>query len=74
MTGPPRSSFIPSGGVHDAHRNSFLPTGNVDSDLHHGTKLKGQASTKTKRSGAMPIGKGKTGAPGKGSLRKITPK
>lgn len=75
-----KSSFIPGGdNVQPSERNSFLGEAEGDNTpvkrahKSRASKVRGQATIAEKRSGAMPIGKGKTSAPGKGSMKRITP-
>lgn len=69
-----KSSFIPGGNVQNSHRNSFLGVAEGDNvQLDKSRKPPSSRSSKPKRSGAMPIGKGKTSTPRRGSMKKITP-
>ena len=73
-----KSSFIPGGGVQNSHRNKFLGVAEgdnkmLDSNASRAQNVRGDASTKRKRTGVNSIGRTPRSAPGKGSLGKITP-
>jgi hypothetical protein len=74
-----KSSFIPGGdSVQPSQRNTFLGVaeGEHPQKSKHANKasrVRGQATTAKKRTGVGSIGKQKGSAPGKGSMKKITP-
>lgn len=74
-----KSSFIPGGdNVQPSERNKFLGEAEGDTPVksahkNRASRVRGQATTSKKRTGVGNIGKAKGSAPGKGSLKKITP-
>jgi len=74
-----KSSFIPGGSaVQPSQRNTFLGVAEGETPVkrghkHKASRVRGQATTATKRTGVGSIGKQKGSAPGKGSMKRITP-